>query len=87
MACGMAREQIKSQPYSMQKPLYSNNRCLQSRAVFQNGQQLPTLYKNNNVTVRLDEVNNTKSYIIQSPGSAGRIISGPYYACNVSDVP
>ena len=86
MACGMAKEQIKAQPYSMQKPVYSNNRCLQSRAVFQNGQQLPTLYKKNNLTVRVNEVNNTNSYIIQSPASAGRIISGPYYACNVSVV-
>ena len=57
---------------------------MQALQFFQTGQVLPTLNQDNNLTVRVEQVNNTERYTIVSPSSAGTIISGPFYACNVS---
>ena len=60
--------------------------CLmQALQYFQTGQVLPTLNPDNSLTVRVEQLNSsTEPYTIVSPSSAGTIISGPFYACNVS---
>ena len=56
---------------------------MQALRDFQNGQQLTTLNKDDNLTARVEQVNNTERYTIVGPSTAGTIISGPFYACNV----
>lgn len=51
---------------------------------FQSGQLLPTFNSSTQLSVLAEEMNGRKRVIIQSPGSAGTIVTPPNYACNVS---
>ena len=56
---------------------------LQGLSSFHDGQVLPTLFPNNNLTVMVDEANNTEAIFIVSYGSEAEIVTPPAYACNV----
>lgn len=57
---------------------------MQEAKYFETGQQLPTLYKRNNLTVNVESVNNTSRVVLDSAGASATIITPPRYACNVS---
>ena len=57
---------------------------MQTTTDFHNGESLPTFLEGQNVTVIFQQVNTTEVITIQSPGSAGHILTPPNYACNVS---
>ncbi|KAL0022767.1 hypothetical protein WJX79_002551 [Trebouxia sp. C0005] len=51
---------------------------------FYDGQNLPTLFPNNNLTVMIEETNRTDAIFVTSYGSEAEIVTPPAYACNAS---
>lgn len=59
-------------------------RGLQGLSSFYDGQNLPTLFPNNNLTVMIEETNRTDAIFVTSYGSEAEIVTPPAYACNAS---
>ena len=57
---------------------------LQGLSSFYDGQNLPTLFPNNNLTVMIEETNKTDAIYVISYGSEAEIVTPPAYACNAS---
>lgn len=61
--------------------------ALQSESDFMDGEVLPTMLENANLTIMLDEVNNTEVVTVVSYASEATIVTPAAYACNVSSTP
>ena len=57
---------------------------LQGLSSFYDGQNLPTLFPKNNLTVMIEETNKTDAIFLISYGSEAEIVTPPAYACNAS---
>ncbi len=57
---------------------------LQGLSSFYDGQNLPTLFPENNLTVMIEETNKTDAIFLISYGSEAQIVTPPAYACNAS---
>ena len=51
------------------------------------GEVLPTMLENSNVTIMVDEVNNTEVVTVVSYAAEATIVTPAAYACNVSSPP
>lgn len=58
--------------------------ALQSESNFIDGEVLPTMLENSNVTIMVDEVNNTEIVTVISYASEATVVTPAAYACNVS---
>ena len=61
--------------------------ALQSASDFMDGQVLPTTLENSNLTIMVDEVNNTEFVTVVSYAAEADIVTPAAYACNVSSTP
>ena len=57
---------------------------MQGLSSFYDGQVLPTLFPNNNLSIMIEAANDTEAIFVVSYGSEAEIVTPPAYACNVS---